>query len=156
MPSQIHPALYLLSVATAAGALCFFAWRFVRAMQARPRFDRQDIIFQEWFASGYSQKTLVTKIGGARNCLRLVVTRSFLSVTAWFPLSLIASFYDVEHVIPLSSITSVKRDSFMGRLTFLVTFTTESGAPCTLRLIPKQAEAFAQSLGPQIMHETQN
>ena len=156
MPSQIHPALYSFGDATAAGLLCLFAWRFVRAMQTRPRFDHQDIILQKRFASGCSQKNFLTKIGGARNCLRLVVTRSFLSVTAWFPFSLIASFYDVEHVIPLSSITSVKRDSFMGRPTFLVTFTTESDAPRTLRLIPKQADAFAQSLGPQIMHETQN
>ena len=62
MPSQIHPALYLFGAAAAAGVF----WRFVRAMQTRPRFDHQDIIFQERFASGCSQKNFLTKIGGAR------------------------------------------------------------------------------------------
>jgi hypothetical protein len=79
-------------------------WRYVRSIQMRPSFTQADVVFQEWFASGCSQKNIITKIGGARNCLRLVVTGSFLWVTSWFPFSLIAPLYDMEHVIPLRSI----------------------------------------------------
>jgi hypothetical protein len=154
MPSHIHPALYWFSIAATGVMFGWWAWLYFRAVRAKPHFEQVDVVFQEWFASGCSQKNIVTKIGGARNCLRLVVTKSFLWVTSWFPFSLIAPFYDMEHVIPLNCITSVKRDRFFGRLTFLIAFTTENGVPRVLRLIPKKPDAFAQSLGIAIDHET--
>jgi hypothetical protein len=155
MPSHIHPALYWLSIAATVAMFGWWAWLYFRAVLAKPHFEQVDIVFQEWFASGCSQKNIVTKIGGARNCLRLVVTKSFLWVTSWFPFSLIAPFYDMEHMIPLHCITSVKRDRFFGRLTFLVAFTTENGVSRVLRLAPKKPDAFARSLGVAIDHETQ-
>jgi len=109
---------------------------------ARPRFEPADVVFQEWFASGCSQKNIITKIGGARNCLRLVVTRSFLWVTSWFPFSLIAPFYDMEHVIPLNTIISVRSASFLGRRTFLLTYRDSTGGTHTLRLLPKKPDDF--------------
>src|SRR5438874_12185634 len=103
MPAQTHPHFYWLSLAVTAVVVGWWAWRYLRAVRARPRFDAADVVFQEWFASGCSQKNIITKLGGARNCLRLVVTRSFLWVTSWFPFSLIATFYDMEHVVPLDA-----------------------------------------------------
>ena len=74
MPAQTHPHFYWLSLAVTAVVVGWWAWRYLRAVRARPRFDAADVVFQEWFASGCSQKNIITKLGGARNCLRLVVT----------------------------------------------------------------------------------
>ena len=154
MPSQIHPVLHWLSIVATVAMFGYMVWRYVRSLQMRPSFTEADVVFQEWFASGCSQKNIITKIGGASNCLRLVVTESFLWVTSWFPFSLIAPFYDMEHVIPLRSIASVRQDRFFGRLTFIVTFTANNGASHSLRLAPKNPEAFTQSLGVKIDHDT--
>jgi hypothetical protein len=154
MPSPIHPALYWLSIAATVAMLGWWVSLYLRAVRAQPHFEQRDVVFQEWFASGCSQKSIITRIGGARNCLRLVITKEFLWVTSWFPFSLLAPFYDMEHVIPLNRITSVKRDLFFGRVTFLVAFTTENGASRVLRLAPKQPDAFVQSLGVALDHET--
>lgn len=66
-----------------------------------PMFRKEEIVYQEFFASGASRKNILTKLGGARNCLRLLVTRDFLWVTSWFPFSIIAPVYDLEHIVPL-------------------------------------------------------
>jgi hypothetical protein len=154
MPSQILSVLNWLSGIATVAMFGYIVLRYARSLQTTPCFTKPDVVFQEWFASGCSQKNIITKIGGARNCLRLVVTGSFLWVTSWFPFSLIAPFYDMEHVIPLRSITSVRRDRFFGRLTFLVTFTANNGASRSLRLAPKNPDAFAHSLGVKIDHGT--
>jgi hypothetical protein len=108
-------------------------------------------VYQERYASGCSQKNVLTKIGGARNCLRLVVSRSFLLVTSWFPFSLITPFYDLEHVIPLDSIASIRRSTWSG---FLLTYRDSKGATHTLRLVPKKPDDFIRSLAVKIERET--
>jgi len=138
---------FWVSLAPTIAFLGYLAWRYVGVLRSKPRFVPAEVIFEEWFASGCSQKNFLTKIGGGRNCVRLVVTPSFLWVTTWFPFSLIAPLYDMEHVIPLSAITSVEKDKYWGTPTFLVTFTTESGQSRTLRLIPKKPDGLALSLG---------
>jgi len=154
MPAQVDSAIYWLSIVSTVGVFACLVWRYARAVQAKPHFEQRDVVFQEWFASGCSQKNVVTKIGGAHNCLRLVVTRDFLWVTSWFPFSLIAPFYDMEHVIPLGAIVSVRQASFLGCRTFLLTFRDPGGGTRTLRLRPKRPDAFIQSLGVKIDHET--
>jgi hypothetical protein len=138
--------LYWLSFTPAVAFLGYLVWRYISVLRAKPRLVPSDVIFQEWFASGCSQKNIITKIGGGRNCVRLVVTPNFLWVTTWFPFSLIAPLYDMEHVVPLSAITIVKKDKYWGMPTLLITFTTDGGGSRTLRLMPKKPEAFAQSL----------
>ena len=107
-------------------------------------------MFQEKFASGCSQKNIMTKLGGARHCLRIVVTRSVLWVTSWFPFSIFTRFYDLEHVIPLDAIVSVRRSTVLGRATLLLTFRDAEGKERILRLRPRHPEAFIQSLGVKI------
>src|SRR6185369_12562643 len=119
MGTSHSPLQVLFSVIFTTGVIGCFVWLYVRALRKRPRFEPSDVVFQERFASGCSQKNVLTKLGGARNCLRLVVTRRFLWVTSWFPFSLIAPFYDLEHVIPLDSILSLRRSTFLGRRTLL-------------------------------------
>ena len=147
MPPQSDSILRLLSIVASVGCFGYLVWLFVRARKTRPRFEPTEVVFQERYASGCSQKNILTKLGGARNCLRLVVTRRVLWVTSWFPFSLITPFYDLEHVIPLDAIISVRRSSFLGRATLLLSYRGSEGDEHTLRLLPKQPDAFIQSLG---------
>lgn len=154
MPLQSESILHFFWNVVSAAFFVWLVWLFIRARKRRPRFESADVVFQERFASGCSQKNILTKIGGARNCLRLVVTRSFLLVTSWFPFSLISPFYDLEHVIPLDSIKSVRRSSFFGSSTFLLTYRDKTGDEHTLRLLPKNPDNFTRSLGVKIDNET--
>ena len=88
-------------------SLAFFGYiiqRYVVALRTRPNLAKEDIVYEERFASGASMKNILTKLGGAQYCLRLVVTRDLLWVTSWFPFSVIAAVYDLVHIIPLQSI----------------------------------------------------
>ena len=147
MANQVHPIEERIPVILGFVVIAYAVWRSIRSFLRRPRFRSDEIVFQEWFASGASLKNFVTELGGASGCLRLVITKDFLWVTTWFPFSLIAWFYDLEHLVPLPSITSVKGDRFFGRPFYVVTFTMENGKARSLRLGPKQPDAFCQSLG---------
>lgn len=141
------------AIAVALGCVGFTVWRFIRAIRTAPPYDKSDVIYQEQFASGCSQKNILTQFGGARNCLRLVVTRRFLLVTSWFPFSLITPMYDLEHVIPLESIISARRSRYLFQNTFLITYRGADGCEHTLRLVSKRPEDFIRSLGIKVEDE---
>jgi hypothetical protein len=131
-------------------AIVFFGYiiqRNIAVFRTRPKIAKEDIVYQEFFASGASQKNFLTKLGGARNCLRLVVTRDLLWVTSWFPFSLIAPIYDGVHVIPLPRISSVQPSRFFGSDSLLLSYTDDSGRTHTLRLIPRHRERFLTAIG---------
>jgi hypothetical protein len=120
----------------------YLVYKYVLAVQNRPRFQKHDILYQEWFATGSSLKNIFTRIGGARNCLRLVVTKDWLWVTSWFPFSLLGPFYDLEHVIPLKRITNIESRKGFGRKVLRLTYADQIGGLHSLRLIPKDSEGF--------------
>jgi len=129
-PQIIHWASY----ASSGALIAYAAWRYIRCLREKPIFERSDLVYQEWFASGCSQLNVLTKLGGGRNCVRLVVTKTILWVTTWFPFSLIGPLYDMEHVVPLGSITSVRTGRFLLTTGLLVTFTLKNGTNRTLLL----------------------
>jgi hypothetical protein len=112
-----------------------------------PKIESADIVYQERFASGCSQKNIFTKLGGARNCLRLVVTKDFLWVTSWFPFSIFTSLYDLEHVIPLDSILSVRRLCGVMRNSILLTYRDALCGEHSLKLFTWKPNDFIRSLG---------
>jgi hypothetical protein len=124
----------------------YLIYKYILAVQNRPRIQKSDILYQEWFASGSSMKNILTRFGGARSCLRLVVTKDVLWVTSWFPFSLITPFYDLEHVIPLNRITNIEsRERFIGREVHL-TYADTNVEPHSLRLIPRDEEGFLRAI----------
>jgi hypothetical protein len=130
-------------------SVVFFGYiiqRYVVARRTRPTIAKEDIIYEERFASGASQKNVLTKLGGSRNCLRLVITRDLLWVTSWFPFSVIAAVYDLVHVIPLRIISSVQPSRFLGSDSLLLSYSDASGRSHSLRLIPKDRERFLSAL----------
>ena len=149
MPKNIQVVVDWVLIVPAATIIIYMVRCYISALKGRPNCLSTDLVFQEWFASGCSHLNFITNIGGGRNCVRLVVTKDFLWVTTWFPFSLIAPAYDMEHVIPLSAITAVNRDKFLGTQTFLLTFTLANGKARTLRLRSKRPEQFISSLLPK-------
>lgn len=121
--------------------------RWVVAVRDRPHIAKSEIIYQEWFASGASRKNFITSIGGARNCLRLVVTRDTLWITSWFPFILFSPLFDLEHVINRTNIKSVERTSFLGQRCLVLAFSDRLEADRSLRLVPKNVEQFIAALG---------
>lgn len=111
-----------------------------------PPIPPSEIIYQESGVSGHSRKNILTRLGGARNCLRLVVTKDVLQVTSSFPFSIFTRFYDLEHVVPRDRIRSVRRSGVLG-MSVIVTFQGADGAEHTLRLWPWRQSDFLHSLG---------
>ena len=133
---------YSLFVLMCAYILC----KYILAVQNRPRIQKTDILYQEWFASGRSTKNILTQLGGGgNNCVRLVITKDLLWVTSWFPFSLFAPACDMEHVIPLDWITEVEHNrGFVKGIR--LTYVGENGAVRSLELVPKNQEGFLRTI----------
>lgn len=131
---------------TARGKVSFSTFKCPRANMT-PNSESSGIIYQEWFASGHSRKNIITMFGGARHCLRLVVTKDELRVTSWFPFSLFTAFYDLEHVVRRDQILSIRRSSAFLRSSIRVTFLDADRVEHQLNLCPWRQAEFLQSLG---------
>jgi hypothetical protein len=68
-------------------------------------------LFSESGASGYSEKSFLTRIGGASRCLLIWASKSEFSVQSTFPFSVITYDYnnDLRHRIPVRNISSVEQ-----------------------------------------------
>jgi hypothetical protein len=144
-----HPSLslpYWFQWMISGVFLGYIVWKYIGAKQHYPQYQKSDVVYQEWFASGASQKNILTKLGGARNCLRLIVTNEFLLVTSWPLLTIFAAVYDLFHIIPIHSINEIVRSRYFGIDTLLLTYTDDSGNSHTLRLLPKYIDKFLQSM----------
>jgi hypothetical protein len=144
----VHPLRLLLAiyVLLSAAVLAFLLWRSLAARRHRPKIAKADVVYQESFASGASQKNALTQVGGANHCLRLVVTKDILWVTPWFPFSLLAGIYDLEHVVLLRSIVSIDPLPSSKRAGLLLSYADDRGANHSLKLYPKNRDAFLRAL----------
>ena len=146
-PQTAIPVAMLLPFLGVAVLTGLALWRHLQARQNRPRIEPSEVVYQEWFASGWSEANLFTRLGGAQNCLRLVVTRELLWITSWFPFSAFTSLYDLEHVIPLQSITAVNLSPRLWTNRLLLSYSDASGVEHTVGLVPKHPDQFLQALG---------
>lgn len=147
-PSPFHPAwINFLCYGYIVLTLSYMIYRWRAAEKKKPPLPKSGIIYQEWFASGFSEATLLTRLGSAKNCLRLIVTAEHLVITAWFPFVLFSAFYDLEHVIPLGSLRPVERKRVFGHKYLRLTYTDAPGRTHTIALESKHPEAFLAALG---------
>ncbi len=65
-------------------------------------------LFVEKWTSGGSGKSFWTRLGGAKNCLLVALTRERLVVRPHCPFSIFADRFDLEHDVPLAEIAGVK------------------------------------------------
>lgn len=75
----------------------------------RPKFPYP--LFEETRASGRSLRSFVTRLGGARHCLWLVITGDMLHIGPHFPFNLmfLPEVYGLEHHVPASNIVAVEK-----------------------------------------------
>jgi hypothetical protein len=124
----------------------YIIYKYVLAVLNRPHIQKIDILYQERFASGRSTKNILTQFGGGNNCVRLVITKDLLWVTSWFPFSLLAPAYDMEHVIPLDWITEVEHNrGFVPGIR--LTYVDANGAAHSLKLVLRNEEGFLRAIG---------
>jgi hypothetical protein len=98
-------------------------------------------------SSGRSLKNFKTRYGGARNCLKVVVTKGELVVTA--PVAFLAAFsedYDLEHSIPKESICEYVRFTRFFQRVYRVSYIDEQGVLRTIELWPKKSAQFEQAM----------
>lgn len=124
----------------------YIIYKYVLAVQNRPRIQKADILYQERFASGNSTKNILTQIGRVNNCVRLVITEDLLWVTSWFPFSILAPVCDMEHVIPLDWITEVERKRGFVSNGIRLTYVDANGSTHSLKLAPRNEERFLRAI----------
>ena len=122
-------------------------WRFYKRRKSGISFPRDSVwvLFHESMASGNSDKTFFSKLGGAKQCLRVTVTEDEVWVYSFFPLYLITES-DLEHRIPRSAVVSVaQQDHWAGRRV-LLDFRLPEGGVRRLSLVLKNPEGFVTAV----------
>jgi hypothetical protein len=107
-----------------------------------------DAVFSESWTSGRSERNFLTSLGGARNCLRVVLTPERLAIDAEFPFNLVPVelLYDNVQDIPVSAIGRVsERDGLLGR-TVVVDFDRLDGRPSRYSLRLRSPDAFISAV----------
>jgi len=120
----------------------FMLWKRKKRGLALPKASDPDVVFSERFASGSSHKSWITRLGGASNCLTIIVTRSQLAITTFFPFTAFAGTCDLEHLIPNSDITNLIPK---GRVTELE-FRRSDGTRRKLSLRLRNTNGFLRAL----------
>jgi hypothetical protein len=138
--------------------LCFvwvvvgFGWCYYRHKQSGIIFPdpmSQHVRFHERAASGCSQKNIFTRLGGARNCLRVTVTDTEVWIRPFFPVSVLAQYFDLEHRIVRTSITRVQPSQSAFAQSILLDYRDDRGQLHRLSLILHSPNEFRRALDLQ-------
>ena len=127
------------------GSAFYRKWKGKPLLAPRP----SDAQFLEAWTSGHSNRSLLTKVGGARNCLLVAVTPTSLIVRPHFPFSLLflPEIYDLEYVIVRQQIRSVRPKSSLFGNTIEILFGVSSGDTRSIELRLRQPQEFLQIVG---------
>ena len=141
---ETHPGAYVgaFMLVLALNAVVFY----VGGRRAEQRFasqSGQEIRFRERGASGHSDKSMVTKLGGSNGVLEVVVTDRELWIKGIWPLfSYIGAMFDMTHRVPRSSI----RKCISVENTIELDFTNETGVESHVVLELKNPIAFISAI----------
>ena len=100
------------------------------------------IEFEEKMASGFSHKSTLTKLGGAKNCLNITVTDNELWINPQFPFNLVGYYHDGIHRIQknnISNITSKHRN-------VTLEFVNTDGSKGKFEIMLRNKDKFLKSL----------
>ena len=123
----------------------WMVWKRKERGIAQPKAGDADVVFVERFASGSSHRSLMTRMGGASNCLTVVVTHSNLAINPCFPFSVFAGTFDLEHLIPLENLSTPRmRDRIIE-----LEFTGTDGPVGKLSLVLRDPSGFLRAIGKQ-------
>ena len=102
-----------------------------------PKPRDSDVVYYEEFASGFFGRRQ-----GAVSCLRVMVTKSHLATTTFFPFTIVIGVYDLEHLIPFSDITRLEMNGPM----LAVWFIGRDGSHCKLSLFLSDSKRFLNAM----------
>ncbi len=137
----------------AAGAAALLALLALRCRHccARKRSLRtatpSDVLHAEQHASGYSHRSLLTRLGGIARGVELIVTHDKLFVDVTYPFALVAEQVDLCHRIALDSIESVAARRLGPALECIITFRNDHGVSRQLSVFPESPDRFLRALG---------
>jgi hypothetical protein len=131
-------------VLTAFGVM---AWRQASNGPQFPPLESVNVLHRERFASGCSHRSLLTRLGGARNMLDVVLTDTELWVTTFAYLRGISVKYDLDYRIPLIDVVSVEK-SWMRSV--VIHFHRSDRTTEKLQLWLRDREEFLAKLQPLI------
>ena len=138
---------------TIIGAFASVIYRTVKE-KGVPSIPPQDLLFTESWASGASQKNLLTRVGAASNCLRVTLGRDVLIIRPMFPFNLMffPEVYDLEHVIQRSAIKNIERNGTNGIVIEFVSHEVMKRFELALRRREEFLRAIAPFLSGGIQH----
>ncbi|HWB06770.1 MAG TPA: hypothetical protein VG796_27345 [Verrucomicrobiales bacterium] len=117
-----------------------------------PALNTVHVRFHESGASGNSNKSLFSRLGGASRCLRVTVTDTEVWIRSFFPFSLIMES-DLGHKISLSDITSARMiERAFGRPRVVLEFSLPDGNSRQLSLTLRNPSAFLTALSEPGTH----
>jgi hypothetical protein len=133
-------------VITVVAAFASLIYRTVKD-KGIPSIPQQDLLFTERWASGASQKNLVTKLGAASNCLSVTLSRNALIIRPMFPFNLMffPEVYDLEHVIQRSAIKNIERNGPKGTNGIVIEFESH-GVMKKFELALRRREEFLRAI----------
>lgn len=133
---------FILAVLIQGGIFFCLHWRRKKRGLKFPRKKDDGVLFYERFASGSSYRSWITRMGGAHNCLTVIVTESHLHLTSFFPFSLILHSYDLEHSIRREDILDVSPEGVHS----IVTFKRANGREGKIKITLRKDRAFLDTL----------
>ncbi|HPA35571.1 MAG TPA: hypothetical protein PLA16_04350 [Chitinophagales bacterium] len=112
------------------------------ALKIFPRVSSQDIIYLDYFASGYSTLSIDTKMGGASKVLQIIVTKDELWIKSNVFFAGIIEQYDLLHKIKLNDITCINKD----KKKIIINFNTNSNKSKQIVIVTKDQDKFIRSI----------
>jgi hypothetical protein len=148
MPKSFGP---FFGIAIAWILLWTMVWVIYRRSKGKAIIPRkpEDSVFYEGWASGHSNRSLLTKLGGAHNCLLVAVVPDALIIQPRFPFNLmfLSEIYDLEHRIPRTQIRSVRAKRGIFGKSVEVEFLNSAGDTRSFRLWLKKVDKFLAAIG---------
>ena len=109
----------------------------------------RNVLFYEGWASGHSNRSIFTKLGGAHNCLLVAVVPDALIIQPRFPFNLmfLPEIYDLEYQIPRVNIQSVKLKKPIFGKSVEIEFRGSDGDTRSVRLYLRKMDEFQATIG---------
>lgn len=108
--------------------------------------DEPDALFAVRGASGASQRTLTTRLGGANNALYVAVTPTRIVMRPHVPFNLFSKDYELEHAVPFTDVRDVERVRRLGRDGVRLTFDRSDGGREEIDLFFPDVPGFFEAL----------
>jgi hypothetical protein len=105
--------------------------------------------FQERTASGWSNRSFLTKLGGARSCLVVAVVGDRVVIRPWFPFTLmfLPEIYGLEYEFPVHDVVNARQRDSMFRKVVDLDFRNALGQQEAVSVLLRHPDQFLATLG---------